>query len=36
MIYALSLWLLVAAFFGAGVFNAIGPPWCRRRRARVV
>ena len=24
MIYALSIWLLVAAFFGAGVFNAIG------------
>jgi uncharacterized membrane protein YphA (DoxX/SURF4 family) len=24
MIHALSIWLLVAAFFGAGVFNAIG------------
>ena|SRR5215469_16361917 len=24
MIHALSTWLLVAAFFGAGVFNAIG------------
>jgi len=24
MIHALSIWLLVAAFFGGGVFNAIG------------
>lgn len=24
MIHAVSIWLLVAAFFGAGVFNAIG------------
>ena len=24
MVHALSIWLLVAAFFGAGVFNAIG------------
>jgi hypothetical protein len=24
MVYALSIWLLVAAFLGAGVFNAIG------------
>jgi hypothetical protein len=24
MIHALSIWPLVAAFFGAGVFNAIG------------
>jgi hypothetical protein len=24
MIHALSIWLLVAAFFGAGLFNAIG------------
>ena len=24
MVPALSIWLLVAAFFGAGVFNAIG------------
>lgn len=24
MIHALSIWLLVAAFFGAGVFNTIG------------
>jgi hypothetical protein len=26
MIHVLSIWLLVAAFFGAGVFNAIGTP----------
>ena len=26
MVHALSIWLLVAAFFGAGVFNAIGTP----------
>ena len=24
MLHMLSIWLLVAAFFGAGVFNAIG------------
>ena len=24
MIHVVSIWLLVAAFFGAGVFNAIG------------
>ena len=24
MVHALTIWLLVAAFFGAGVFNAIG------------
>ena len=24
MVHTLSIWLLVAAFFGAGVFNAIG------------
>lgn len=24
MIYAISIWLLVAAFFGAGLFNTIG------------
>ena len=24
MVHALSIWLLVAAFFGAGVFNAVG------------
>jgi DoxX-like family len=26
MLRVLSIWLLVAAFFGAGVFNAIGTP----------
>jgi hypothetical protein len=26
MVHALSTWLLVAAFFGAGLFNAIGTP----------
>jgi DoxX-like family len=26
MIHALSIWLLVAGFFGAGLFNAIGTP----------
>ena len=26
MIHALSIWLLVASFFGAGLFNAIGTP----------
>jgi len=26
MIHALSIWLLVAAFLGAGLFNAIGTP----------
>ena len=26
MVHAVSIWLLVAAFFGAGVFNAIGTP----------
>ena len=26
MIHTLSIWLLVAAFFGAGLFNAIGTP----------
>ena len=26
MVHTLSIWLLVAAFFGAGVFNAIGTP----------
>jgi hypothetical protein len=26
MVHALSVWLLVAAFFGAGVFNAISRP----------
>ena len=26
MLHVLSIWLLVAAFFGASVFNAIGTP----------
>lgn len=26
MIHTLSIWLLVAGFFGAGLFNAIGKP----------
>jgi uncharacterized membrane protein YphA (DoxX/SURF4 family) len=26
MVQALSIWLLVAGFFGAGLFNAIGTP----------
>ena len=26
MLHVLSIWLLVAAFFGAAVFNAIGTP----------
>ena len=34
MIHALSIWLLVAAFFGAGLFNAIGTPGTRSDFAR--
>jgi hypothetical protein len=30
MVHALSIWLLVAAFFGAGVFNSIGTAGTRR------
>ena len=26
MVHALSIWLLVAGFFGAGLFNAVGTP----------
>jgi hypothetical protein len=26
MVHALSIWLLVAGFFGAGLFNVIGTP----------
>jgi uncharacterized membrane protein YphA (DoxX/SURF4 family) len=26
MLHTLSIWLLVAAFFGAGLFNALGTP----------
>ena len=29
MVHALSIWLLVAGFFGAGLFNAIGTPGTR-------
>jgi hypothetical protein len=34
MIHALSIWLLVAGFLGAGIFNAIGTPATRRDFAR--
>ena len=34
MIHTLSIWLLVAAFFGAGVFNAIGTRATRESFAR--
>src|ERR1700741_4312580 len=34
MIHALSIWLLVAAFFGAGLFNAIGTPGTQSDFAR--
>ena len=34
MVPALSIWLLVAAFFGAGVFNAIGTPGTQSDFAR--
>src|SRR5262245_61145753 len=34
MFHALSIWLLVAAFFGAGVFNAIGTRATRESFAR--
>ena len=34
MVHALSIWLLVAAFFGAGVFNAIGTPGTKGDFAR--
>ena len=26
MVHAISIWLLVAGFFGAGLFNAVGTP----------
>jgi len=29
LLHTLSIWLLVAAFFGAGLFNAIGTPATR-------
>jgi DoxX-like protein len=34
MLHVLSIWLLVAAFFGAGVFNAIGTPATKSEYAR--
>ena len=34
MVHALSIWLLVAGFFGAGLFNAIGAPATRSDFAR--
>ncbi|WP_321936958.1 DoxX family protein [Paraburkholderia sp. J8-2] len=34
MIHTLSIWLLVAGFFGAGIFNAIGTPAAQSDFAR--
>ena len=34
MVHALSIWLLAAAFSGAGAFNAIGMPGTKRDFAR--
>ena len=34
MVHALSHWLLVAGFFGAGLFNAIGTPGTKSDFAR--
>ena len=34
MIHTVSIWLLVAGFFGAGVFNAIGTPGTQSDFAR--
>ncbi|MGC2783160.1 MAG: DoxX family protein [Roseiarcus sp.] len=34
MVHALSIWLLVATFFGAGLFNAIGTPGTKSDFAR--
>jgi hypothetical protein len=34
MVHALSIWLLVASFFGAGLFNAIGTPGTQSDFAR--
>jgi hypothetical protein len=34
MIHTLSVWLLVAGFFGAGLFNAIGTPATQSNFAR--
>jgi hypothetical protein len=34
MVHALSIWLLVAGFFGADLFNAIGTPGTQSHFAR--
>jgi DoxX-like family len=34
MVHILSIWLLVAGFFGAGLFNAIGTPGTQSDFAR--
>ncbi len=34
MVHAVSIWLLVAAFFGAGLFNAIGTSGTKNDFAR--
>ena len=34
MVHALSIWLLVAGFFGAGLFNAVGTPGTQSDFAR--
>ncbi|MCX5541369.1 DoxX family protein [Paraburkholderia sp. CNPSo 3076] len=34
MVHTLSIWLLAAGFFGAGLFNAIGPPATQSDYAR--
>jgi len=34
MVHALSIWLLVAGFFGAGLYNAIGTPTTQSDFAR--
>ena len=34
MVHTLSVWLLIAAFFGAGLMNAIGTPATRSSFAR--
>lgn len=34
MFHVLAIWLVVAAFFGAGLFNAIGTPGTQRDFAR--
>lgn len=34
MVHALSIWLLIASFFGAGLFNVIGTPGTKSDFAR--